>query len=164
MFKKTITFTDFNGNVRTEDYYFNLTKAELTEMQLSMEGGIANYIQKIVDTNDTAKMIELFKNLILKSYGIKSEDGLRFIKNDKIREEFSQTEAYSELFMSFATDDVAAAEFINNVIPSDQKLTKDQMDKIRDNAEKGILDPTAIVKDATKPAIEVREGNVESTN
>lgn len=164
MFKKTITFTDFNGNVRTEDYYFNLTKAELMEMQLSQGGGFTGYIQKIVDTNDTAKMIELFKNLILKSYGIKSEDGLRFIKNDKIREEFSQTEAYSELFMSFATDDVAAAEFINNVIPSDQKLTKEQMDKIRDNAEKGIVDPTAIVEDVTKPAIEVREGNVESTN
>ena len=102
MFKKTITYTDYNGTERTEDFYFNLSKAEIAEMELSINGGMSELIKRITNTQDTKQLIALFKDLILRSYGEKSLDGKRFIKNDELREAFSQTEAYSELFMELA--------------------------------------------------------------
>lgn len=117
MIKKTITYTDYDGNERTEDFYFNLTKAEVMEMEMMTDGGLEKTINKIIQTTDTKRIIELFKSIILKSYGEKSLDGRRFIKNDEIREAFSQTEAYSQLFMELATDAKAASEFVNGVIP-----------------------------------------------
>jgi len=119
MLKRKMTYTDYNGNERTEDFYFNLSKAELTEMQLSEAGGMTAFIQKIVDTQDNKKIVELFKELILKAYGEKSLDGKRFIKNKELSDAFAQTEAYSDLFMELATDSKAAAEFVNGIIPSD---------------------------------------------
>lgn len=119
MLKKTINYTDYNGVERKEDFYFNLSKAELTEMELSTAGGLAEMIQKIVDTQDTPKIVKIFKDLVLKAYGEKSLDGKRFIKNDEIREAFSQTEAYSELFMELASDADAAAAFVNGIVPKD---------------------------------------------
>lgn len=118
MIKQTIKYTDFNGTERNEDFYFNLTKAEVTEMELSQEGGLTATIQKVIDEKDSKKMVEIFKDLILKSYGEKSEDGRRFIKNDKIREEFAQTEAYSELFYKLATNAEEATAFVNGITPS----------------------------------------------
>lgn len=120
MIKKTITYTDYEGNSRTEDFYFNLSKPELMEMDFSADGGMEKMIKKIVDAQDTKKIIEVFKDIILRSYGEKSPDGKRFIKvrdGHKLAEEFAQTEAYSELFMELATDDKAATDFINGVIP-----------------------------------------------
>lgn len=119
MLKKTITYVDYNDNERTEDFYFNLTKAELMEMEMSTSGGLAEMIQRIVAEQDAPKIIAIFKELILKAYGQKSLDGKRFEKNDKIREEFSQTEAYSQLFMELATDADAAAKFVNGIVPAD---------------------------------------------
>lgn len=118
MLKKTITFTDFDDVQRTEDFYFNLSKPELMEMQLSAEGGLEKRIKKIISTQDTKQIIAIFKDIILKSYGEKSDDGKRFIKNQELTEAFSQTNAYNELFMELATDDKAAAEFINGIIPA----------------------------------------------
>lgn len=123
MIKKTITYVDYNGVERTEDFYFNLTRAEITEMELSTVGGLAERIQEIVNKKDAPAIMELFKELILKSYGEKSADGKRFMKTDKIREEFSQTEAYSELFMELATDDKAAAAFVNGIVPGNLNNT-----------------------------------------
>lgn len=120
MLKKTITYTDYDGVERTEDFYFNLSKAEIMEMDFSATGGMEKMIKKIVSTKDTKAMIEIFKEIILKSYGEKSSDGRRFIKvldGRKLSEDFAQTEAYSELFMELATDDKAAAAFINGIIP-----------------------------------------------
>lgn len=119
MIKKTITYTDYNGTERTETFYFNLSKAELAEMQLSANGGFETYINKIVEAQDGKSMIKIFKDLILMSYGEKSTDGKRFIKNDELRDSFAQTEAYSELFMELVTDDKAAAEFINGIMPNE---------------------------------------------
>ena len=119
MLKKTIKYVDYDGNEREEDFYFNLTKAELMEMSLSTAGGLDKYIERITKTQDTAKLVELFKDIIIKSYGIKSDDGKRFIKNDSITEEFMQTEAYSDLFTTLASDDSAASEFINGIMPKD---------------------------------------------
>jgi len=118
MFKKTITYTDFDGNERTEDFYFNLTKAEVTEMELSAKGGLVKQLQKIVAEQDSKRIVEIFKDLILKAYGEKSPDGRRFVKNDEIRDSFSQTGAYSDLFMELATDAELASTFINGIVPS----------------------------------------------
>lgn len=118
MLKKKITYTDYNGTERTEDFYFNLTKAEIMEMELGTSGGLAEMIQRIVDAQDAPSIIKVFKDLILKAYGEKSPDGKRFIKSTEISESFSQTEAYSQLFMEFATDSNAAAEFVNGIMPN----------------------------------------------
>ena len=119
MYKKTIAYTDYDGNERKEDFYFNLSRAELTEMELSAEGGMEKRVERIVQAQDTKQIVEIFKDLILRSYGVKSDDGRRFIKSKELASEFSQTEAYSILFMELATDDQAAADFVNGVIPAD---------------------------------------------
>lgn len=117
MLKKRIKYTDYDGNEREEDFYFNLSKAELIELELTTEGGLEQMINKITDTRDMPKLIELFKRLILMSYGEKSENGKRFIKSKELSDAFAQTEAYSELFMELATDDKAASEFVNGIVP-----------------------------------------------
>ena len=119
MLKKTITYTDYNDNTRTEDFYFNLSEAEIMEMEMSTVGGLAESIQKIVAAQDAPSIIKIFKDLVLKAYGVKSADGKRFIKNSAIREEFEQTEAYSKLFMELATDSDAASKFISGILPND---------------------------------------------
>lgn len=119
MIKKTVTFTDYNGVERTEDFYFNLTKAEVMEMEMSTTGGLAETIQKIVAAQDAPAIIKIFKELVLRAYGEKSPDGRRFIKSDDISAAFSQTEAYSQIFMELATDADAAAKFVNGIVPAD---------------------------------------------
>ena len=119
MIKKTVTYTDYNGVERTENFYFNLSKAEVMEMELSTAGGMAEAIQKIVDAKDAPAIIRVFKDLVLKAYGVKSDDGRRFIKSKELSEEFAQTEAYSQIFMELATDADAAAKFVNGIVPAD---------------------------------------------
>ena len=119
MLKKTIEYKDFNGVDRKEDFYFNLSKAEIMEMEMSKKGGLAEEIQRIISAQDAPAIIEVFKELLLKSYGVKSPDGRRFIKSQELREDFEQTEAYSILFMELATDADAASKFINGIVPSD---------------------------------------------
>ena len=128
MLKKSIKYTDYNGVERSEDFYFNLSKAELMEMEMSTAGGLAEMITKIVAAQDQPAIIKLFKELILKAYGEKSADGKRFIKSDELAAAFSQTEAYSELFMELSTDSDKAAEFVNKIIPAD--LAKEASGKI----------------------------------
>ena len=119
MLKKTITYEDFDGNTRTEDFYFNLTKAELLELEVGAgEGGIREKLLAIVAANNGEEIIENFKKIILLAYGEKSADGKRFVKNQEIRESFAATEAYSELFFSLATDANVAAEFMRGIIPA----------------------------------------------
>ena len=127
MLKKTIKYTDYNGVERTEDFYFNLNKAEIMEMQLTTVGGLDAYLKKILSAQDVPTLMGIFKDLILKSYGVKSDDGRRFIKNEKLREEFEQTEAYSILYMELSTDAESAAAFVNGIIPADvaKQLPKD---------------------------------------
>lgn len=117
MFKKTVKYTDYNGQERQEDFYFNLTKAEVLEMELSTTGGLSAMIQGIIDAKDMPQLIKIFKELVLKSYGKKSPDGRRFIKSQELTDEFAQTEAYSEIFMELATNDVAAAAFVEGITP-----------------------------------------------
>ena len=117
MLKKTFTYVDYNGVERTEDHYFNLSKAELMEMELSTTGGLAEMINKIVAAQDAPAIVKTFKELVLKAYGQKSADGRRFIKSEELSNEFAQTEAYSQLFMELATDADAAAKFVNGIVP-----------------------------------------------
>ena len=121
MVKKTIKYSDYNGNEREEDFYFNLSKVELLEMEMSAEGGLENKIKKIVESDDKVEIIKYFKDIIKQSYGKKSEDGKRFIKDPKYFEEFAQTEAYVNLFMELATNSDAAANFVNGIIPQGLK-------------------------------------------
>jgi hypothetical protein len=118
MLKKTITYTDYNGVERTEDFMFNLTKAEILEMQLTKDGGMDAALKKIVDAKDAPEIMKVFKELILKAYGVVSDDGRRFIKSKEISDSFSQTEAFSMLFMELATDTDAAAAFVNGIVPA----------------------------------------------
>ena len=117
MVVEKIKYTDFNGLEREEEFMFNLTEAEITEMELTTDGGLSDSIKKIIAAQDTPEIIKVFKMLLLKSYGEKSADGRRFIKSDKLSEEFAQTNAYSQLFMKLATDDKAAVAFINGIMP-----------------------------------------------
>lgn len=123
MLKKTITYTDYNGTERTEDFYFNLNKAEIMEMEMSTTGGLAEMIQKIVAAQDAPAIIKIFKDLVLKAYGEKSADGRGFRKKDEngrpLSEQFEQTEAYSILFMELATNADEAGKFVNGIIPAD---------------------------------------------
>ena len=119
MLKKNIKYVDYDGNDRAEDFYFNLNKAEVIELQLGTVGGLTKTLEKIVQEKDTSRIIEYFKTIILKAYGQKSADGRRFIKSQELRDAFEQTEAYSELFMELASDAKMAAEFINGVLPKE---------------------------------------------
>lgn len=126
MYVKEIEYTDFNGVARKEKFYFNLTKAEILDMELGKTGGLTEYIQKILAAQDTPSIMALFKTLLLKSYGVKSDDGRRFIKNDQVREDFEQTQAFSDLYMLLALDDAEASKFINAIVPEDMKVSEEQ--------------------------------------
>jgi hypothetical protein len=117
--KKTITYEDFNGETVSEDFFFHLSKAELVELEMSHTGGLSASLERIIAAQDNKALIIEFKNLILSSYGKRSDDGRRFIKNQELRDEFESTEAYSSLFMELVTDTDAAIEFVQGVIPAD---------------------------------------------
>lgn len=126
MYVKEIEYTDFNGVARKEKFYFNLTKAEILDMELGKTGGLTEYIQKIIAAQDTPAVMALFKQLLLKSYGVKSDDGRRFIKNDEVRSEFEQTQAFSDLYMLLALNDDEASKFVNAIVPEDMKVSDEQ--------------------------------------
>lgn len=126
MLIKKIKYTDYAGVEREEEFFFNLSKAELMEMQLGTSGGLEKKLQKIIESKDIPQIVEVFKDIIKKSYGVLSPDGKRFIKKEELTEEFLQTEAYSELFMQLGTNSDEALAFINGIIPSD---LKDSVDK-----------------------------------
>jgi len=118
MLKKTITYTDYNGTERTEDFYFNLSKSEVMEMEMSTTGGLSTMLTNVVAAQDAPQIIKIFKDLVLQSYGEKSLDGKRFVKNKELSDGFSQTEAYSNLFMELASDAEAATVFVKGITPT----------------------------------------------
>lgn len=117
MLKKTITYTDYNGTERTEDFYFNLNQAEMIEMETGISGGYVEWVESVVKAKDGPTIMKLFKDFIAKSYGIKSPDGVRFEKSEAISTAFMQTEAYNILFLELVTDADAAAAFVNAIVP-----------------------------------------------
>lgn len=122
MLKKTVTYIDFDGNERTEDFFFNLTEQEIAEMELSTEGGLGNFINKAVAAKSQVELIELFKKLILAAYGVKSADGRRFVKNDAVREDFMSTQAFSDIYMELVQDADKASEFFNGIVPKEKPI------------------------------------------
>lgn len=138
MLKKTITYTDFNGQETEEEFLFHLSKAELVELEMSHEGGFVESMQKVVAAEDNKTIIEEFKKIILLAYGVKSADGKRFIKNQTLREEFESSEAYSTLFMELVTDTDAAIEFMNGIIPGDLVPQDAPVIPIKDVIDDGI--------------------------
>ena len=133
MYKITETYTDYDDNQRTEDFYFNYSEAELTDLQFSVSGGLAGMIDKIIKTNDMPKLVELFRELIQKAYGEKSNDGRRFMKSPELTKEFTETVAYSQIYMRLATDSKAAQEFINKVVP------KNMQDKMQQANQQNVV-------------------------
>lgn len=124
MLKKTITYTDYNGVERTEDFYFNLTKAELADMQMSEKEGFDQKLKNIIEAKDNKSIYETFKYFIHSSYGEKSIDGKRFMKKDPVTGAplyiaFMETEAYSVLFLDLVQSDENMAAFINGIMPRD---------------------------------------------
>lgn len=118
MLKLTRIYTDFNGVSRTEDFYFNLTQAEIAEMEMSVDGGMVEMLKRIVAAKDGKQIISNFKDVILRAYGEKSPDGKRFVKSQELRDAFAQTQVYSDLFMELATDAEKASAFVNGIIPA----------------------------------------------
>lgn len=139
MYKKTLTYTDYNDETRTEDFYFNLSKAEIMEMELSIPGGYEALLDKIIKSRDQVELIKLFKDLILRTYGEKSPDGRRFMKSPEITKNFQETEAYSDLFMLLATDDKEASAFVNGVMPASLRDSIDpkELDKMKQQIKEG---------------------------
>lgn len=134
MVKKTVTYTDYNGVERTEDFYFNLTEAEASEMELSVEGGLSNMLDGIIKAKNVPAVVKIFKDLLLRSYGEKSADGRRFIKSAELSTAFSQTEAYSILFMELGSDPEKAADFFNAIIPQSLRSKTDaEIKKLPEN-------------------------------
>lgn len=117
MFKLHKKYEDYNGNQREDDFYFNLNKAELLEMELSEEGGMDKRLQHLIDSQDMKEAIKVFKAIVLMAYGIKTDDG-RFVKTQEIRDKFVQSAAYSEIFMELASDADAAQKFIKGILPN----------------------------------------------
>lgn len=117
MFKDTVTYEDYNGNMRTETLYFNLSRAEVIQMEMSVNGGLGSFLENIVKSEDMPAIVEQFTKIIKMSYGVKSDDGKRFIKSDEISETFVQSEAFSEFFMKVISDEDYAAKFVNGIMP-----------------------------------------------
>lgn len=156
MLKKTIKFTDYFGEERTQDFYFNLTKSELMEMNLSADGGVERLIDKIIQTKDRKKLVTYFKDIILRSYGEKSDDGFQFMKGEEISKRFEQSPAYDQLFMELATDAEKAADFINGIVP---KEVSEQMKKQRENP--GMNPALAAIQGKTIPLASAQGNETE---
>lgn len=129
MLKKLINYTDYNGNERSENFYFNLSESELMDMELSTVGGFREMIQLMIDKQDTQKIIEAFKMIIMKAYGEKSADGRRFIKSKELSEAFTQTDAYNKLYMELISDANAAADFMSHIVPASIQVKTEEAEK-----------------------------------
>lgn len=129
MLKKTITYTDYDGMERTEDFWFNLSKTELTKLDAELPGGVLGVLRKIIDKKDRKALVDFIETLILRSYGEKTLDGKRFVKTPEMAEEFMQTPAYDELFMIILSDTDSQTSFINGVIPQSMAKEIEQTDK-----------------------------------
>lgn len=147
MLKKTMTYVDFNDEERTEDFYFNLTKSEWLDWEMSIPGGLQAHLGRVVSLRDTPELGKLYKDLILRSYGEKSADGRRFEKSPELSKAFSETQAYDDLYMELLTQDSAAVNFIAGIVSKDVAAEFQKQMAARQAAEKPAI---AAVPDTTK--------------
>ena len=159
MYAKTIKYEDYNGNQREETFYFNLSKAEIIDLEWRTPGGLENHFKKILETLNGQQLADTFKMLIQKSYGVKDPEGRRFIKNEEVLKNFTETEAYSELYMQLATDDKAAAEFVNGIFPKDIVEQAKKQKEMANKAGIKLVDTTAPTAEAA-PSVPMVEGQV----
>ena len=166
MLKKTIKYTDFNGSAREEDFYFNLTKAEIMDMQMGAKGGLAEMISNIIKSDDMPEIIKIFREIIIKAVGEKSSDGKRFIKTDasgrSIGLNFSETEAFSALYMELVGDAKKAADFVNGIIPADLEIDEDKQKEVMKDlfgSESGLQEGTAAADIPAPESVETPETN-----
>lgn len=163
MYKKVIEYTDYNGTPRKETFYFNYSKAELLKKELSTQAGIEEFIKMLIATKDNAKIVQIFNDLILDSYGIKSEDGTRFIKTKELRDAFEQSEAFSELFIEIVSNTDAQVEFINGVVNGVNAPEMKEEDAIAKLKELG-YDTTRIEESLKQDTKVVPLNNAENHN
>lgn len=155
MYAKTIKYTDYNGNEREETFYFNLSKAEIIDLEWRTPGGLENHFKGILQRLNGQELADTFKMLIQKSYGVKDPEGRRFIKNEEVLKNFIETEAYSELYIQLATDDKAAAEFVNGIFPKDVVEAAQKQKAMADKAGLKLVDTSATeVSDPNVPKVE----------
>lgn len=155
MYAKTIKYTDYNGNEREETFYFNLSKAEIIDLEWRTPGGLENHFKGILQRLNGQELADTFKMLIQKSYGVKDPEGRRFIKNEEVLKNFIETEAYSELYIQLATDDKAAAEFVNGIFPKDVVEAAQKQKAMADKAGLELVDTSATeVSDPNVPKVE----------
>lgn len=128
MIKKTITFTDYNGVERTEDHWFNLTETELMRLQMSAKGGLDTILKGLIASQDGAAIIATIEDIVQKAYGVRGLDGRQFIKNENVLNEFTQTEAYSQLIMELVTNADEAAKFVKGIMPAKIQAEAEKMD------------------------------------
>lgn len=152
MYAKTIKYTDYNGNQREETFYFNLSRSELIDLEWRTPGGLEAYMKNIISTLDGQKLADMFKLLIQKSYGVKDLEGRRFIKNEEVLKNFTETPAYDELFVQLATDDKAAAEFINGIFPKEAVEAAKKQKEMAEKAGISLVDNSAPVTAIPSPA------------
>lgn len=160
MYAKTIKYTDYNGNEREETFYFNLSKAEIIDLEWRTPGGLENHFKQMMQRLNGQELADTFKMLIQKSYGVKDAEGRRFIKNPEVLANFVETEAYSELYIQLATDDKAAAEFVNGIFPKD---VVEAAKKQKDMAEKAglkLVDTSSTPVEPINPNVPQVEGQV----
>ena len=117
MLVKEITYTDYDGNVRTEKFYFNLSKVELIKWDAESPGGLKKHLEDMALRKDPKEIFDMFETIILRAYGVKDEDGRRFMKSEMITRDFKETEAYSVLFMELTKDEKSMADFVNAIVP-----------------------------------------------
>ena len=153
MYKKTITYEDFNGNTRTEDFYFNLTRSELIKLEVGRDGGLDTYLQKIVDAKDAPEIMDAFENIILSSYGVKSDDGRTFKKSKEISADFANTNAYDKLYTELCTDSDAAAAFVNGIMPKLTDTGKKKFDLVADQATSQQSVPAPVTTPTITPTV-----------
>jgi hypothetical protein len=147
--KKSISYTDFDGEEQVEDFYFNLTKAECLDLEMDHynEGGLKEAMERIVAANDGKAIMSEMKKIVLMSYGVKSPDGKRFVKNQDLRDQFESSEAYSVLFMELVTQADAAVKFIAGVMPQDM-INQEQIELDLKGPEKRFADGVEIRRDS----------------
>lgn len=136
MIKKNVKYVDYKGNEREENFYFNLNQPEVLEMELSTEGGLSDYLDKIIKAQNKGELIKWFKIILLRSYGEKSDDGRRFIKSPELSEGFSQTEAFVKIYMELVNDAEKASDFIKGIVPSFDNIP--DVEPASDNVKTGI--------------------------
>lgn len=156
MLKKSITFTDLNGEEVTEDHFFHLSQAELVEMEMSEEDGLSEALKRIIEAEDGKQIIKQFKEIILGAYGKRSQDGRRFIKNQQLREEFESSEAYSAFFMELVTNTDSAIEFVNGIVPA--KVVAEAASAI----EKASTPELAVVQPTARPVRRVSRAEISA--